>query len=708
MNRRRIYCALSVALTVVCLGTACKDCGGKGGEGEYTYTTATSSLGTNWNPHTWEVNADKEILAYLTTPFVDISIKNTATKEYQWVFEMADEIVDVTAEHREDLTKYSATLPVDRQGNTLPLESVDSGYVFEFRLNESAAWENGEKIKADDYIYSMEQLLSPKMRNYRANLYVSGESAIAGGKTYYTAKEPYLDFSQTVGLYKVDDYTFRYVTQARNEYGYFLTSCTSNWLVHKDTYERGKDDSGEFTTTKYGTPGCTVSYGAYKLTSYQADKQAVFTQNENWYGFEEENGKRVSYTDFQVDGEKRRQYQTTKIVMNVMQGTAAKQAFLKGKLTFWKPEADDLSTYKTSDRLLQADETYTMSFFFNTNEQTLKNADLNKGNKYSVVLSSDKFRKALSLAIDRKDYVSATPGWRPTYALMNDVYYYNVFSDPLSIYRNTPEAMQAICNLYGVEYGENKPYPTLEEGYKSVTGYNLTQSRALMKEACDELVSKGLYKKGEEIKIAVGWAKGELTADDKQQQSKLNAYVNQAAQGSGFGKITFEAKGNIPDRYGDVPKGEYAVGYGAWGGAAFYPFRNFQVYFDPDEYEINEAGCYDPTKERLTLDVDGAQVTMTFQNWSKSMIGNGAYANADLNTKLSITAQLEEEFLGRYYRIPVAATTSCTLLSYQADYYTDDYSVMYGFGGLRLMKYSYDDKEWAAYVKSEGGTISYV
>ena len=229
-----------------------------------------------------------------------------------------------------------------------------------------------------------------------------------------------------------------------------------------------------------------------------------------------------------------------------------------------------------------------------------------------------------------------------------------------------------------------------------------------MKGACEELVSKGLYKKGEEIKIAVGWAKGELTADDKQQQSKLNAYINQAAQGSGFGKITFEAKGNIPDRYGDVPKGEYAVGYGAWGGAAFYPFRNFQMYFDPDEYEINEAGCYDPTKEKLTLDVDGAQVTMTFQNWSKSMIGSGAYANADLDTKLSITAQLEEEFLGRYYRIPVAATTSCTLLSYQADYYTEDYSVMYGFGGLRLMNYSYDDKEWAAYVKSEGGTISYV
>ncbi|MBQ9729379.1 MAG: hypothetical protein IJV80_01045, partial [Clostridia bacterium] len=363
--------------------------------------------------------------------------------------------------------------------------------------------------------------------------------------------------------------------------------------------------------------------------------------------------------------------------------------------------------YKTSDRLLQADETYTMSFFFNSNVNSLKNMDANKGNKNSVVLSNPSFRKAFSLAVDRTDYAAATPGWKPTYALMNDVYYYNVFEDPKSVYRNTPQAMQAICNLYGVEYGEDQPYKTLEEGYRSVTGYNLTEARHLMKTACGELISSGLYGAGQEIKINVAWAKGELTADDKQQLAKMNAYLNAAIQGSGFGKITLEAKGNIPDRYGDVPKGEYAIGYGAWGGAAFYPFRNFQVYFDPDEYEINEAGCYDPTKETLTLLVGGQEKTKTYQNWSKSMIGTGEYANADFTTKLEITAGLEEAFLGKYYRVPLAAMTTCSLLSYQADYYTQDYNVMYGYGGLRLMNYAYDDAEWSSYVKSEGGALSY-
>ena len=32
---------------------------------------------------------------------------------------------------------------------------------------------------------------------------------------------------------------------------------------------------------------------------------------------------------------------------------------------------------------------------------------------------------------------------------------------------------------------------------------------------------------------------------------------------------------------------------------------------------------------------------------------------------------------------------------------------MYGYGGLRLMTYTYNDADWAAYVKSVGGTLSY-
>ncbi len=788
----------------------------------YTYKSYTTALGNNWNPHTWETSADDSILGYLTSPFCDLSIKDSANGVYQWVYEMATSIADVTKDHKDDLTKYKVTLP---EGKTAA--DIDSGYVYEIKLNPDAKWENGENITADDYIYSMEQLLNSKMRNYRSNLYWGGESAVAGGLAFYNSEAPiyevmvpayetegdysydvdagiakgevYINLSSSemtlysmslnelhstykvgddadykalsdaanaygytkltaenkatayklvgdllkglfgitdeaaianytkealfintgkvgekvgydaVGCYKVDDYTIRYVCQTSIELNYFLTSCTSTWLVYKPLYEAGKDTTGELVTTNYGTSKeTTMSYGTYKLSSLQEDKQIVFVQNENWYGFEkQEDGSLISYTNFEVDGKKVQQYQTTKVVIDVMKEDAAKLAFMKGELSDWSPEPDDLVTYATSDQLYKVDETYTMSFFFDTGVEALKTMDASKGNQNSVVLSNTNFRKAMSLAIDRAKYVTATSGYKPAYAIMNNLYFYDVYNDPTSSYRNSDEAMQAICNLYGVEYGEGKAYATLKEAYQSINGYNLTEAKALMKTACDELVAAGLYKAGENIKVRIGWAKGALQSSDQKCVAMLNEFVNAALEGSGFGKITFEAVGNIENRYADVAKGEYAIGYGAWGGAAFYPFRNFQVYMDPANYDIHEAGCWDPTSTKWTLKVKGEDVTMTCQEWSNCLVGNGKYANEGFDVKLSITAQLEEMYLKLYYRIPLCGTTACSMLSYQVKYYTEDYNIMYGFGGMRLMSFEYDDAAWAEFVASKNGTLNY-
>ena len=789
----------------------------------YTYHTYSTALGNNWNPHTWETSADDSILSYLSSPFCTMSIKDSENGVYQWIYEMATSIEDVTAEHRDDLVKYNVALA---EGDTA--ETAEKGYVFEIKLNPNAKWENGEAITADDYIYSMQQLLNPKMKNYRANLYYAGESAVAGGSAYYNAGSPiyeamvpayddegdysydlekgiadgmvyvnvgtdsmtlysmslsdlnsnygvgltdeinqlaaaknaygytkvtadnrelvekvvktilsdlfgitdetelnnYLkealfvdtgeigemcDYDSTVGCYKVDDYTIRYVNAQYIDFNYFLTSCTSTWLVYKPYYEAGMDTTGTLVTTDYGTTvENTMSYGPYKIASLQPDKQLVFVQNENWLGYEkQDDGSLLSMTNFEVDGESVQQYATTSVVIDVMDEAAAKQAFLKGELSEWAPSAEELVTYATSERLYKVDETYTMSFFFNCGLENLKTMDASKGNTNSVVLSNVNFRKAMSRAIDRAEYVTATEGYKPAYALMNNLYYYDVYNDPTSSYRGSDEAMQAVCNLYGVKYGEGTPYATLKDAYDSITGYNLTEAKELFTTACKELVEAGLYTEGADINIRIAWKKGAIESTDNKQCEILTKQINAALEGTGFGKLTFEAIGNINDRYGDTAKGEYAIGYGAWGGAAFYPFRNFQVYCDTEQYSINEAGCWDPSTETLTLNVNGEDVTMTWQEWSRALIGTGKFTDADFKTKLYITAQMEELYLEKYYRIPLAGTTASSLLSYQLDYYTDEYNIMYDFGGLRLMTYNYSDAEWAEYVAEEGGTLSY-
>ena len=532
----------------------------------YTLNTYSSALGNNWNPHTWEVNADDAVLSYITSPFCTMSILDSENGVYQWVYEMATSIEDVTKDHKDDLTKYNVTFAEGKDAS-----NTESGYVFEIKLNPDACWQDGTKINADTYIYSMQQLLDPKMKNYRANLYYSGESAVAGGAAYYNSESPiytpmvapyeeegdysydleagiangqvYINLSSTditlysmslnelhknygvgddadysalaneadiygytkitaenrataeklvadllsglfgitdeaeiakytkealfvndgslspkvdysaVGCYKVDDYTIRYVTQTYIDFNYFLTSCTSTWLVYEPYYEAGKDTTGALVTTDYGTKiENTMSYGPYKLVSLQNDKQMIFEKNENWYGYTEANGRLVSYTNFLVDGESVEQYITDKVIINVMDDNAAKQAFLKGEVDAWSPSADDLSTYATSDQLYKVDETYTMSFFFNTNVEKLQEMDKSKGNTNSVVISNDNFRKAFSLGIDRTEWVTATPGYKPAYAIMNNLYFYDVYNDPTSSDRNSYEAMQAMCNFDCLEY----------------------------------------------------------------------------------------------------------------------------------------------------------------------------------------------------------------------------------------------------------------
>lgn len=786
---------------------------------DYTYHTYSPALGKVWNPHTFETLVEQDYVFYLNSPLVTFSVLDSEESIYQWIYVGAESIVDVTADHQDDLTKYNISLP---EGQTV--EDTTEGYVFEIALNPELTWQDGTPINADTYIYSMQQMLNPQMHNLYANHFYDGDYSLAGADAYfhsgspiYTALEdgfdlnagvaagtvyvnpratltmiplaasmsslindyglpaaaeldvitkavnPYgytkvtadnmdalktvfgtcmaafgtdwagmdeaaqnqmmapalvyndgatsevVDFAN-VGFYKVDEYTVRWVSHKRADYNGFLYFHSMDpFLVYEPLYEQGKDTTGALVTTDYGTDvDNTFSCGPYKLVSLQPGKQMVFEKNENFYLYEkDENGRLVATTDFLVDGEYVPAYETDRIVIDVMDADSAKQAFLKGELSYWLPAADDLSNYSTSDQLYRAPQASTNSIFFNCAEDHLKEMDKSKGNVNSVVFSNINFRKAFSLSIDRADYVKATPGYVPNYAFMTNAFYYDIYNNPASCYRTTDEAMQGICDLYGIEYGEGKIYPDLKSAYAAVNGYNLTEAQQLMKTACQELVDAGLYTAGEDIYVRVARSTGALTSDINQQMALLNKYINAAAEGSGFGTITLEAIGNITNLYDDVVNGEYAMGFGGWGGFPFEPFRNMTVYCDPERVSVQELGSWDPTATNLTLNVKGEDVTMTWQDWSNSLYSNGQYATEDVNVRLKILAELENNFLKLYYRIPLAATTNCYLLSYQCNEYTDEYNVIYGFGGIQLLNYNYTDAEWAEYVASEGGSLSY-
>lgn len=800
----------------------------------YTYRVGREELGSNFNPHVAMTDADREIFQYISSPFVDVSIKTSGNGGvYQWVYEMATAVTDVTAQHRGDLTKYGVTLP-----NGKDLDDITEGYVYEISLNPDAKWENGADITANEYVTSMYWLLSPDMRNSGAERYYKGDAALAGAYEFYNSGAPIyapavpayggdetpdysfdieqaiaqgnlyinvysenmtlyplslvdlntnylgneevastlaalaedanpygytrvteenrdivfdvikkillvfgissedlaaniskealfyftneyeedLDFNSTVGLYAVDDYTIRYVCESGIDFNLFLNFLRFNWLVYLPIYRDAMDNGLFPIVSYYGTNlNSTVSYGPYKLETYDHGKQAVLVQNENWYGWEKNadgtpkrdaEGNLISFTNFEVDGERVRQYITTKIQIDVMKYDHIKNSFLKGDLSEFTPAPEELSWYSMSDKMMRVDEEYTLFLFMNHWVDVLQFIDGRTDNVNSIVLSNDNFRRALSMSFNRAEFAMSTPGYEPAIGLMNSLYHYDLYNDPESSYRNSEAAMQATVDLYGVEYGEDKTYKNLEEAYYSITGYNLSAARSLMKTACEELVSAGLYTEGENINIRIAWSRTELTEEDEELVRLINQYVNEAIEGSGFGRITFEAVGNVDDRYDSVFLGEYAMGYGAWGGDVFDPFSQMKDYCDVSYMLGQMSGIYfwNPNSSNLTIRIDGTDVTMTWHDWSGACT-SGEYADADYETKLYITATMEAEFLKLGLFVPLFYSTNSFLVSYQLDYYTYDYNILYGFGGLRLMKYNYDDATWAEVIVEEGGTL---
>ena len=799
-------------------------------EETYTYHTTMAVEPTTFNPHTWETNTDSIVSSYAEIGFLEpIYDMEKNDGSYTWSYEMATDIVDYTA---------NATAAEREKWG---IEAGEKERMYKISLNPNAKWEDGTPINADSYVYSMKQLLNPKLINYRANNYISGDSSIVGAYDYfwssrdnyvmvsdypeypvdgkvawldvtpimnagfsldpsgvkgsgydsYLALEvdgeskylydlypdlfsgdcrmtlnsdnltkflgdfaqtafyavlqlempsvntilevaqktsaltddeldslldavyiltaprtnPALDYDDTVGLYKVDEYTIMYVLQNTYSEFYFKMSMASMWLVYEDLYEAGKEEvSSELTTTDYGTSKETyMSYGPYKLATYQKGKQMTFTRNENWYGYS--------------DGKHEGQFKTDGIVIDVIdQHATALLGFQQGKYDDISLDVNDMAKYGNSEWLKGVNTTYTWRLSFNTNLDVLKDLEGSSGNNKQV-LANTTFRKAFSIAINRQKFINDAVGaGTPAFYLINSLYMYDVETDPSSVYRNTEPAKKVVVDLFNVKYGEGERYATLDEAYDAVTGYDLTEARKLMQQAYEECVANGTYTPGQKISLdLVVTSRTTISEAARKNATVLDAFLKDAIVGTGFeaGGIELTPKA-LSDYYDKLLEGKCEMIFAAWGGAVYWPYSTIQCYVNDagQTTEIHEGGCWNPATTNLTLslDFDGDGVaeerTMTYNQWGVEL-NQGEFASASFDLKNQIMAALEYNVLNLYYTIPLYCDASVSLDSKRLKYPTDEYNIMYGFGGLRFLDYIYSDQAWDEYVASVGGTLSY-
>ena len=139
------------------------------GEG-YTWKDAVTHISGNWNPHTYQTEGDSYPLSYITAGlyayfYNDEVINKSASgldpfKGYVLQPEMAvDMPVDITEIVKSERPEFG--IPA----------GAKKGYAYKIALNRNATWENGRKINADTYVYSMSQLLDPALNNYKAPEY---------------------------------------------------------------------------------------------------------------------------------------------------------------------------------------------------------------------------------------------------------------------------------------------------------------------------------------------------------------------------------------------------------------------------------------------------------------------------------------------------------------------------------------------------------
>ncbi len=801
-------------------------------EGTYTYKDAVSKLASNWNPHTYETNDDEYPRQYLRVGLYDFFYNDAlhpiegkeAYTGYVIVPEMAaSDPVDVTEQIKEEHPEFN-----------IP-DSATKGYAYTIDLNQSATWQDGTKIDADTYVYSMQQLLNPDLKNYRATDYYSGNFCIAGAEFYanqgqtktiapntviandgladldaflekygdeiayvdweYSFGEVYdydtktwgdlpddytsgaqktkftisemkdifidavvnrwgydeataleffaaeasvdwiypsdIDYS-TVGCFKSGEYQITLVFGKSLSGFYLYYALTNNWIVYEDLYESCLEQKGDAWFSTYNTSvETTMSYGPYKLVSYQTDKNMRFEKNDAWYGYTD--GKHI-YTDPE-DGLTYNMYQTTAVDCQVVEEAATqKSMFLKGELMTYGLQADDFEEYRNSDRTYVTPEATIYFLIVNGNETAIKNReaasdfDTSKYDLETLLLTS--FRQALAVTYDKELFASTvSPARSGGYGLIGTAY----ISDPETgtRYRDTDQAKKTLLNFYGIDLDDYNG--DLDAAVAAISGYDPVLAKELFTKAFEEAISRGY------ITDADNDGKSDQTIEIEYCASVVNSFIEltigylneklaDVIKDTPFeGKVLFKVSAPYGDEWVAKIKGGLSdVVLGGWSGSELDPFSVTDVYVNPT-YQYN-AQWFDASSVQIELELNTAGIgetekretlTGSLRNWSDAL--NGAtvkFSNGneycfgdgivDYETRLEILAAIEGAILSTYDYIPMLQNASMQLVSKQIFYVVDEYNPIMSRGGIAYLKYEYNDAEWAEYVASQdGGVLKY-
>ena len=814
---------LLAILLVVCMVLPVLASCGKGGKGDkgagvYTYNTYTAQSPSNWNELTYQDNNDTQIMGYIGSSFFTYDYEfdangNIVPGGFVVKYSAATKLEDVTADYAEEWG--------------LPAEG--KGYAWKITLRQDLQWENGDAIKAADFVYTMKEQLNPLFQNYRADSFYVGATIIQGAKDYakqgqsglFAADAAYGVYSEDIdstlifklgaksdaspaisymrawledqlgtdqftaaqaagvlvsnffaesevvtaeSLAALEGKTFAEIkadagmkavwdevigwwqTEPNEELHFFVANYTfpeASWddvgffapsdyeivlvlekslpllkedgslsyqaaynmsslpLVHKATYEDCKIPPAEgstlWTSNYNSSKETTMSWGPYKLTSFQSGTQYVVERNDKWYGYSLEENKGL--------------YQTDKVVCDtIKEFNSAFAAFLSGNIDGIGIDVTIADEYKNSDRAYFTPDDFVASLQLQSDKAALAARESEGVDK--EIMADVNFRKALSLAIDRADFANkTTTSGLAGFGLFNSMHYYDVENG--KAYRESDDAKRVLCSIYNVDPDD---FDSLDAAVDSITGYDIEAARALVTEAYNAAIAAGTISADDKVVITMGTGTINETVQ-KRFDFIGNAWKNLMVGTPLEGRFEYEVQDFATAWANDFRAGKYDVCMGGWTGAAWDPGYFLLAYLSPD-YMYSKA--WDTSSAMMEFTMSGVgengediTETMTLLDWYDCL--NGANdAKYDWSAtalpqekRLQLIAALEEQVLKVYYSVPLYNNFSASMLSYKVDYITYEYNTFMGYGGIKYMTYNYDDAQWAAFVKDNGGELNY-
>lgn len=824
MNTKRLTKLMSLALVLVmCFALLCACKGPKPDPtnpntlaGQHTYQSYTTLSPSNWNELTYQDDNDTQIMGYIGSSFFSFDFKfdengEIVPGEFTVNYDAATNLVDVTAKYAE----------------AWDLDPDSKGYAYAITLREDLKWQNGDPIKAEDFVYTMKEQLSPLFLNYRADSYYNSAQSLVGAKAYAkqgqkgwfdaytvygdaydTALDNELIFKlavanpkgegiDTVTGYTRADFDFpdTYDTKAIGDYfaakyaAYFPNSTGDKWaamegktlaeikadpelaplvdeinsalgittccvinytfpetswdevgifvgdneyelvivlekaldllnedgsltykaaynmsslpLVHKATYEDCKQEpvtgSTLWTSNYNSSVETTMSWGPYKLTEFQAGKYYIVERNEEWYGYGMEENEGL--------------YQTDRVYCETIgEWNTAWLKFQAGEIEGIGIDVSIADEYKGSERAYFTPSDFVGALQLQSDVDALKKRESEGVNK--SILGYVDFRKALSLSVNRTDYTTkCTTSSKAGYGLFNSMHYNDVANG--GVYRDSDDAKKVLCDIYNVDYTQ---YPSLDDAVAAITGYNVAEAQKLVDAAYDAALAAGDIKADDKVVLTFGT--GAINESSQRQFDYLkNAWTTMFAGTKLAGRVEFELK-DFSTKWGDdFRAGAYDICMGGWSGAAWDPGYFLLAYLD-EGYMFSAA--WDTKNTMMTFTMkgvgeDGADIeeTMSLYDWYLCLNGDtSAKYDWSSNTleesqRTQLIAALEREVLKVYYTVPLQNSFSASLLSYKVDYITYEYNTFMGYGGMKYMRYNYDDYEWALLVWDNYGQLNY-